>query len=198
MKIIVGLGNPGLRYRSTRHNLGFMVVGALACQRQLRFRRGRFQSTQAQGRIGKESILLVRPQTYMNLSGRSVSPLVRHLGCSLEDLLVVCDDVSLDLGLLRLRRQGSAGGHKGLDSIIHSLHSQAFPRHRLGIGQPPPRQDMMGYVLSPFSRREWPLVHQSVDRAVQALETWVYHGIEETMNRFNSAAGGQAESPAHR
>jgi PTH1 family peptidyl-tRNA hydrolase len=185
VKIIVGLGNPGLRYRRTRHNIGFMVVGALARQRRLGFRRGRFRSTQAQGHIGKESVVLVRPQTFMNLSGRSVAPLVRETGCSLEDLLIVCDDVNLDLGVLRLRRQGSAGGHKGLHSIIHNLHSQAFPRLRLGVGRPPQGADMMDYVLHPFRRAERPIVDHVVEQAVQAIQTWAYHGIEEAMNRFN-------------
>jgi PTH1 family peptidyl-tRNA hydrolase len=121
----------------------------------------------------------------MNLSGRSVAPLVRETGCSLEDLLIVCDDVNLDLGVLRLRRQGSAGGHKGLHSIIHNLHSQAFPRLRLGVGRPPQGADMMDYVLHPFRRAERPIVDHVVEQAVQAIQTWAYHGIEEAMNRFN-------------
>ena len=195
MKIIVGLGNPGLRYRSTRHNLGFMVVAALAHQRRLRFRRGRFHCAQAEGQIGKEAVLLVRPHTYMNLTGRCVSPLARHAASSLDDLLVICDDTNLGLGRLRLRPHGSAGGHKGLDSIIHDLHSQAFPRLRLGIGQPPTDGDFMAYVLSPFSRSEWPLVHHMIDRAVQAVETWIYHGLDEAMNRFNQRPTSNVDNP---
>ena len=185
MKIIVGLGNPGLRYRRSRHNFGFMVVSALARQRRLGFRRGRHQCTQAEGEIGKERILLVRPQTFMNLSGRCVAPILRRAGGSREDLMVVCDDVNLDLGRLRLRRGGSAGGHKGLDSIISHLGSREIPRLRLGVGAPPEWMGMMDYVLSPFPRRERPVVDRMVELAVQALETWIYHGIEETMNRFN-------------
>jgi len=185
MKIIVGLGNPGLRYRRARHNLGFVVVGALARQRRLGFRRRRHRCTQAEGQIGKERVLLVRPQTYMNLSGRCVGPLFRQSGCSLDDLMVVCDDVNLDLGRMRLRRSGTAGGHKGLESIIEHLGTPAFPRLRLGVGQPPEWMDMMSYVLGTFPRRERPLADQVIARAVQALETWVYCGVEEAMNRFN-------------
>ncbi len=185
MKIVVGLGNPGFSYRRTRHNLGFMVLSALARRRGLRFRRGRHRSSQAEGTIGKEKVLLVRPLTFMNLSGETVAAVVERRRCALDDLLVVCDDVSLDLGRLRLRRAGSAGGHKGLQSIIHRLHSEAFPRLRLGIGAPPEGVDMMSYVLSVFRRGEWPAVHEVVDRAVQAVETWVYHGVDEAMNRFN-------------
>jgi PTH1 family peptidyl-tRNA hydrolase len=121
----------------------------------------------------------------MNRSGVCVGGLLRYYQCAPADLLVICDDVNLDLGKLRLRRGGSAGGHKGLTSIIHHLHTQDFPRLRLGIGQPPEGMEMMSYVLSAFRRSESPLVEEVIARAVQAVETWVYHGIEEAMNRFN-------------
>jgi PTH1 family peptidyl-tRNA hydrolase len=186
MKIIVGLGNPGLRYRRTRHNLGFMVVGRLAEQRGLRFRRGRFKCTQAESEIGKEQVLLVRPMTFMNLSGVCVASVARQHGCEGSQLLVVCDDVNLELGKLRLRRSGSAGGHKGLESIIQQLHDQQFPRLRLGIGQPSAGMEMMRYVLSPFRREEWPAASEMIERAAQAAETWVYYGLDEAMNRFNA------------
>lgn len=195
MKIIVGLGNPGFRYRRARHNFGFMVVGALARQRGIRFRRGRFQCTRGEGQIGKEKILLVRPQTYMNRSGRCVGPLVRRSGFSPEDVMIVCDDVNLDLGRIRLRRRGSAGGHKGLDSVIEHLKTRDFPRLRLGVGSAAERMDMMSYVLGSFRRGEWPLAHEVVDRAVQALETWVYYGIDEAMNRFNQASVVSVDNP---
>jgi PTH1 family peptidyl-tRNA hydrolase len=186
MRIIVGLGNPGLTYRRTRHNIGYMVVKALAQQRDIRLRRGRFQCSQGEGAIGKEQVIVARPLTFMNASGVCVAGLVHHLDCSFDHLLVVCDDVNLDLGRIRLRRSGSAGGHKGLLSIIQHLPGESFPRLRVGIGRPPEGRDMMSYVLSAFRRREWPLVHETIARAAQAVETWVYHGIEEAMNRFNA------------
>lgn len=186
MKIIIGLGNPGFRYRRTRHNLGFMVVNALAEQRAMRFHRSRFKGAIAEGAIGKEEVVLVRPLTFMNLSGQCVAAVCKHYRCDLPDLLVVCDDVSLPLGRIRLRRSGSAGGHNGLTSIIESLHSQDFARLRLGVGASPEHMDMMAYVLSPFRRHEWPTVHDMVSRATLAVETWVYHGIEEAMNSFNA------------
>lgn len=185
MKVIVGLGNPGFSYRRTRHNLGFMVVQGLAGRRRMRFRRGRFRSSQARGRIGKEEVLLVRPMTFMNRSGISVGGVVRECGCSLEDVLVICDDVNLDLGKLRLRRDGSAGGHKGLESIVEHLSSQAFPRLRIGVGAPTEGEDMVSYVLRGFRRSEMSVVRDAIERAVLAAETWVYHGIEEAMNRYN-------------
>lgn len=186
MKIIVGLGNPGIAYRRTRHNFGFLVVQALAEQRKLRFHRARHRSSQAEGEIGKEPVVLVRPMAFMNLSGVSVAGVARARNCQPEDILVICDDVNLDLGRLRLRRAGSAGGHNGLKSIIEHLRSEQFPRLRLGVGQPPPGLDMMSYVLDSFRRDEWPLVHETVARAVQAVETWTYYGLDEAMNRFNS------------
>ena len=185
MKIIVGLGNPGLAHRRNRHNFGFMVVQALAEQRGMRFRRGRHRSSQALGEIGKEEVLLVRPMTFMNVSGAAVAGVVRQHGCPLEELLVVCDDAALELGRMRLRRSGSAGGHNGLKSIIEQLHSDQFARLRLGVGQPPDGMEMMDYVLGVFRRNEWPTVHEVIARAVQAIETWVYHGADEAMNRFN-------------
>lgn len=185
MKIIVGLGNPGLKYRRTRHNIGFMAVDALAASRDLRFRRGRFRGMQAEGQIGKEQIVVAKPLTYMNLSGECVGGLMRYYQCALADLLVISDDVQLDLGKIRLRRSGSAGGHHGLESIIKHVHSTEFPRLRLGVGKPPEWMDMMSYVLAPFPRAEAKLVTETVERAVLALETWVYHGVDETMNRFN-------------
>jgi len=185
MKLIVGLGNPGITYRRTRHNIGYLVVNALAELRGLRFHRSRLRCTLGEGNIGREEVVLARPLTYMNLSGVCVAGLVSHYGCALSDLLVICDDVNLDLGRLRLRRGGSAGGHNGLTSIIRHLHSQEFPRLRIGIGRPPETVDMMSYVLSGFRRAEWPAVHDAVDGAVQAVETWAYYGINEAMNRFN-------------
>jgi len=185
MKIIVGLGNPGLTYRRTRHNIGYLVVNLLARQRQVRLRRGRFQCSQGEGAIGKEKVLLVRPLTFMNASGLCVAGLVRYFDCPLSELLVICDDVNLDLGRIRLRRSGSAGGHKGLTSIIQHLHSEEFARLRIGIGHRPEGMDMMSYVLGVFRRGERPQVNEVVERATQAVETWVYHGVEEAMNRFN-------------
>jgi len=189
MKIIVGLGNPGFTYRRTRHNLGFMVVNLVAEQRGIRFHRGRWKCSVGEGAVGKEEVVLVRPLTFMNLSGACVAEVVKHYECPLSDLLIVCDDVNLDLGKIRVRRSGSAGGHKGLGSIIRCLHRQDFARLRLGLGQLPEGMDMMSYVLSPFRRGERPAVREMVDRAAQAVETWIYYGVEEAMNRFNAAAG---------
>jgi len=188
MKIIVGLGNPGLHYRRSRHNLGFMVVSEIARRRGIRFRRGRYHSTWAEGRLGKYRLLLVRPQTFMNRSGLCVAQVMRQFDRPLEDLLVVCDDVNLELGQLRIRRAGSAGGHNGLTSVIEALHSRDLARLRLGVGSPPDGADMVRYVLGQFRRQEWDTVHSMVEEAAQAAETWAYHGADEAMNQFNRSS----------
>ena len=185
MKIIVGLGNPGLAYRRTRHNIGYMVVNALAELRGIRIKRGRYQCMWGEGEIGKERVVLVRPITFMNSSGVAVAGVMKHYDCALTDLLVIGDDVNLDLGKIRLRRAGSAGGHNGMTSIIQQLHSEEFSRLRIGVSRPPEGMEMMSYVLGAFRRGEWPAVREVTERSVQAVETWVYHGIEEAMNRFN-------------
>jgi len=188
MKIIVGLGNPGYAYRRTRHNIGYMVVNALAEARGIRIRRGKYQCMWGEGEVGKERVVLVRPITFMNASGVSVAGVVKHYDCALSDLLVVGDDVNLDLGKIRVRRSGSAGGHNGMTSIIKQLHTEEFPRLRIGVNRPPEGVDMMSYVLGAFRRGEWPIVNEVVAKSVQVVETWLYHGIDEAMNRFNSAA----------
>jgi peptidyl-tRNA hydrolase, PTH1 family len=163
-----------------------MVVEALAEARQLGFRRSKFQGLLAEGKIGKEQVLLVKPLTYMNLSGNCVRGVTEYFRVAHDDLLVISDDVALDLGRLRLRRGGSAGGHNGLESIIKQLGTTDFPRLRVGVGKPPEWMDMMSYVLGVFPRAEMKTVAESVARAVIAAETWLYHGIDEAMNRHNA------------
>ena len=185
MKLIVGLGNPGLKYRRTRHNLGFRVIDALVKPREIRLTRGRFRCLQGEGQIGKERVLFVKPLTFMNDSGACVAPLAHYCKVELPDLLVVYDDVDLEVGKIRLRREGSAGGHNGMTSIIKQLGRQDFPRLRLGISHPPAWMDMMSYVLGTFPRGDLKIVDEIMEQATLAVETWVYHGIDEAMNRFN-------------
>jgi PTH1 family peptidyl-tRNA hydrolase len=185
-RLIVGLGNPGGRYVGTRHNVGFEVVDLLAARAGVRLRRGLLaRCVQAQARIADTRVLLIEPRTYMNLSGHSVRAAVDYYRVPPADLLVVCDDVHLPPGRLRLRRAGGAGGHNGLISIIESLGNQDFPRLRIGVGEPPPHMDQVAHVLSHFEREELPEIGAAVARAAEAAETWISAGIEEAMNRFN-------------
>ena len=184
MKVVVGIGNPGRRYEGTRHNLGFRVVDRLAGRHGIVVSRRRFDALSGDGLVGAQRALLVKPQTYVNLSGSAVAPHVRWHKCPLDHLLVVCDDLNLDLGRLRTRRKGSSGGHNGLASIIECLGTDAFARIRVGIGRGR-GHDPVAHVLSRFDRDEEPVIESVVDRAVDAVEAWLAGGTDAVMNAFN-------------
>ena len=183
--LIVGLGNPGKEYAAHRHNVGFQVVDTLARTHGLAFSHRRGLARIAEGRIGNQPVILAKPQTFMNLSGRSVGRLSRAYHVPPEQVLVIYDDLDLPLGRLRLRAEGSSGGHKGIRSIIDSLGTQAFPRLRVGIDRPPGRMDPVDYVLQPFDRDQKPLVAEALARAVAAVECWLTEGIIAAMDQFN-------------
>ncbi|MCL6445962.1 MAG: aminoacyl-tRNA hydrolase [Alicyclobacillus sp.] len=187
MKLVVGLGNPGEKYANTRHNAGFWVIDALAERAGIHCSKQKWQSLIGEGRIGGELVLFCKPQTYMNLSGEAVREICHfytdlHLA---EDLIVVYDDMDLPTGTLRLRQQGSAGGHNGMKSIITELGTERFPRVRLGIGRPEPGRDVISHVLQPFPSAERPVVDDMVARAADAVEFALQHSFTLAMNRFN-------------
>jgi PTH1 family peptidyl-tRNA hydrolase len=184
-KLIVGLGNPGREYERTRHNVGFAVVDAFARAHGIAVSRRDHQALVGDGRVGGARVFLLKPQTYMNLSGQAVASFLRYKPVALTDLLVVTDDIALPVGRLRLRADGSAGGHNGLKSLIAHLHGPAFPRLRVGVGAPRDPSVQKDFVLGPFSRSEQPAVDEAIERAVAALEVWLAEGIERAMNRFN-------------
>ena len=185
MRIIVGLGNPGRKYELTKHNVGFEVVALLHSDIHAgKFRRQDF-SLVSEGRLGTEDLLLVKPQTFMNSSGMAVAALVSRYDVPLEDLCVIYDDINLDLGVLRIRRKGSSGGHKGVQSIINSLGDNSFPRLRIGIGQPPGRIDAIDYVLREFSNKDREQIEPMEHMAVDALKIMILEGVDSVMNRFN-------------
>lgn len=183
MKILVGLGNPGKEYRRTRHNVGFRVIDAVAARYGGKASLRRVRSRLAKVELAGVPVVLAKPQTYMNNSGRAVSALLEAYGCDGEDLLVVCDDFHLELGMLRIRRQGSSGGQKGLRSIMDTLGSGDFARLRIGIG--PPKGDPVEFVLDEFTKAEAPLVGEAVARAAEACAVCVSQGIEAAMSAFN-------------
>lgn len=185
VRIIVGLGNPGARYAATRHNVGYQVVDRLAAAHGLSFSQRRFKALLAIGEVLGQRVVLAKPETYMNASGEAVGPLVRWYRCALEDLLIIYDDLDLPLGRLRLRAGGSAGGHRGVESIIAALGASAFPRLRLGIGRPPAAMDPAAYVLLPFDPDEQPVVADMLERAQAAVECWLREGLAAAMNRYN-------------
>ncbi|HSJ57097.1 MAG TPA: aminoacyl-tRNA hydrolase [Anaerolineae bacterium] len=184
--LVVGLGNPGAAYARHRHNAGFFVVDALARAHGLSFARDKdARAHVAAGRIGNARVILAKPQTYMNLSGRTAGRLLRANGIAIECMLVVYDDLDLPLGRLRLRAEGGSGGHKGMRSIQEVVGTQAFPRLRVGIDRPPAGVDPADYVLQPFLTSDRPLLDAVIDRAVSAVECWLAEGVMAAMDRFN-------------
>ena len=181
IKIVFGLGNPGRLYQKTRHNVGFMVVSRLARKMGLKFDKKFCSSRVAEG----EGVVLAKPYTYVNLSGKAAKALLQRFSLSPEELLVVCDDVALPLGRIRIRRKGSDGGHNGLRSIIKELGTENFPRLRVGIGREGIK-DLVGYVLGEFEREEMEILEKVLDVAVDAVECIIKEGIEEAMNKYNS------------
>ena len=183
MKLIVGIGNPGRRYAHTRHNVGFDVIDRLAKTHHIRVLRRACRSLIGQGEIAGEPTTLAKPQTYVNLSGEAVYELARKLDIADQDILVIYDDANLPTGRLRIRPRGSSGGHKGMKSIIDRLHTQEFPRIRVGIGAM--RGDAVGYVLSRFSRADRAVVSSAIQAAAEAVEAILREGIEAAMNIYN-------------
>lgn len=186
MKLIVGLGNPGLIYAGSRHNIGFSVIKSLARSLKSALKRDRsiFSITGASS-LGRHGIILAMPQAFMNLSGIAVKALLKKYRATPENLLVVCDDLDLEPGRIKLRPFGTSGGHRGLESIIEQIGTREFSRLRIGIGRPPGSTDAARYVLTGFSRREKPLIDEVKERAVACALSWVEKGTEETMNMFN-------------
>ncbi len=183
--LIVGLGNPGREYAGTRHNIGFQVVGRLAEQHGLRFSRKQMDALIATGSIAGHRVLLAKPQTWMNESGRAVASLVRFYRVDMPGLLVIYDDLDLPPGVLRLRPEGGSGGHKGMKSIIEKLGRQDFPRLRVGIGRPPGKMDPVDYVLQPFEPHETDVIQMACQRAVEVIQVFIQNGIAVAMNQFN-------------
>lgn len=186
--LIVGLGNPGRDYRHHRHNVGFLLLDRLAQDLGLCFSRRKAKALVAEGRLAGRRAILAKPQTFMNLAGQSVGPLVRFFQVPLPCLLVVCDDLDLPRGVLRFRPGGGSAGHRGLRSIFETLGSQDFPRLRIGIGRPPASMDPADYVLQDLNRDEREVISSAIARGIEGIHLFVEQGIEAAMNRFNGPA----------
>lgn len=184
MKLIVGLGNPGKKYQRNRHNVGFRVVEMLAQRWSLGLDRHKYQARFASGIVGEEKVALLQPQTFMNRSGATVSQAVRFYGTPLCDLMIILDDMALPFGRLRIRPEGSAGGHNGLQDIIDSLGDNGFNRLRVGIGSPA-GPEAIGHVLGDFCPDEEGAIADVLPRAADAVACWLTTGIDEAMNRYN-------------
>ena len=192
MKLIVGLGNPGRGYANNRHNVGFVCLNHFARKQGIRFDRKQGKARIGTGEVAGSKVVLARPQTYMNLSGQSVSRLMKKFNINLNDLLIIHDDLDLPLGKIRLRHGSSSGGHKGIDSIISSLGSQDFTRLRVGIGRPTTEglvptseADIIAYVLSNFTSEEKQIIVQVIPRASEAIYCLLNQGLVAAMNKYN-------------
>jgi PTH1 family peptidyl-tRNA hydrolase len=185
MRVVVGLGNPGSRYHGTRHNVGFAVVDGLAESPSAGRFQSRFAAQVAELMEGDQKVLLVKPETFMNLSGRSVRQIVDFYQVPVADLLVVCDDVNLPLGRLRARAKGTHGGHNGLRDIQNHLSTTEYARLRIGVGGGE-QGELTDHVLGRFRPSERPVIEEAVGLAVQAVSVWVAQGIEVVMNRYNA------------
>ncbi len=183
--MIVGLGNPGREYRETRHNIGFMVIDAFASKHEIKLTKVQNKAIVGIGRAVDKKVILVKPQTYMNLSGQAVAALVRFYKVPLENLIVAHDDVDLPFDTIRMRPGGGSAGQKGVNSIIERLGSQEFPRLRMGVGRPPGQMDAAAYVLQTFQKDERDLLPEFLDRAVEALDCFLGNDLDTAMNRFN-------------
>lgn len=185
MKLIVGLGNPGLQYAGTRHNVGFMAVDLFAGERRVKIDQWKYEALTGRARVAGENVMLMKPQTYMNLSGRAVIRAVRDLDLTPQQVFVIHDDMDLPLGQIRIRQQGNAAGHNGMKSITAVLGTEAFPRIRIGIGRPLQNMDPAGYVLEPFDQSEMAILNRVIAETAEALYSLLYTGIERTMGRYN-------------
>lgn len=184
--MVVGLGNPGPNYEITRHNAGFMALDLLADDLGIELTREKYRALIGSGQVAGERVLLVKPLTFMNLSGQAVAPLARWYGIAPQNIMVILDDLDLEPGRLRIRPKGSSGGHKGLASVLEALGTEAVPRVRIGIGRPPAGKEAVDYVLEPFTEEEWALVSPVLLKAAQAVRLWLETAnIEEVMNGFN-------------
>ena len=184
--LVVFLGNPGPKYEGTRHNAGFMAGSAVEKAKGVKINKAKFKALTCRCEMGGKSVLLMKPQTYMNLSGDAVREAVRFYKIPPERVIVVSDEISLPIGRLRIRAKGSAGGHNGLKSIISALGTEQFPRIRLGVGAPPhPDYDMKDWVLAVFKNKDADDMAEACERAAQAVEYYIENGPEAAMNRFN-------------
>lgn len=186
MRIIVGLGNPTLKYSKTRHNVGFETIDVLSKKYKIKVKKNQFKALIGEGFINDEKVILVKPMTYMNNSGEAVKEIVDYYKVNPnEDLIVISDDLNLDVGVLRLRSKGSAGGHNGLKSIIKCVGTESFDRVRIGVGKVPANRDVITHVLSRFGKEDRKIVKESFIVSAQAIECVITDGMEKAMSKFN-------------
>lgn len=185
MYIIVGLGNPESKYKNTRHNIGFDVIDAIAKESNISVNNGKFKALCGNGIFNGHKVVLLKPLTYMNLSGEAVIEACNFYKVEPAEIIVFSDDINLDVGAIRIRKSGSAGGHNGLKNIIKHLGTEAFPRIRMGVGQKPAEYDLADYVLGHFSSAERVLMDEGIEKAIDALKLIMDDNVDQAMNKYN-------------
>lgn len=185
MKLIVGLGNPGLQYAATRHNIGFEAIDTLAQMHHINVNKSKFKALIGEGTIGNEKVVLMKPQTYMNLSGEAISACKSWYKINTEDIIILYDDVSLAVGDIRIRKRGSSGGHNGVKSTIAHLSTEVFPRVKIGVGQKPSGWDLADYVLGKFTEEDMKILEPRLKEIGNAVETMIKKNVDTAMNNYN-------------
>lgn len=186
MKLIVGLGNPGIEYKSTRHNIGFLAADNIAARNSIAFKESSFNSQLSIGTAFEENILIAKPRTYMNLSGKAVSGIAEHHDIRPADIIVIHDDMDIEFGRIKIKTRGGSAGHRGIDSIIYNLQNDEFIRIRAGIGKPSEETEAIDYVLQKFSETENKLLTTVLDNIYDCIETIIMSGSEAAMNKFHA------------
>lgn len=186
MFIIVGLGNPGKKYEYTKHNMGFLTIDILAQRLGVKVNKIKFKGLYQEARIGNEKVILLKPQTYMNLSGESVREIASYYKVDPEKIIVIVDDIDIEFATLKIRKKGSAGTHNGLKSIIYQLQSQDFPRIKIGVGKNKKGEDLADFILGGFSQKEGAEIEKTLEIAADAVEDIVLQGLDYSMNKYNT------------
>lgn len=185
MYLIIGLGNPEEEYANTRHNMGFDTINEIAKRNQISLTKKKFQAIYEVSIIEGKKVILLKPQTYMNLSGESIIEVMQFYHIKPEEILVIYDDIDIEKGIIKVRKKGGPGGHNGMKSVIENIGTTDFPRIRIGIGQPEYKGDMINYVIGSVPEEEKRILAQGVQKAADAIEEFLKNGIDSTMNRFN-------------
>lgn len=191
MFLVVGLGNPGKEYDNTRHNIGFEVIDYLSTKYNIEINRRKFKGVCGEGFIGNTKVILLKPETFMNSSGESIREVINFYKMSNEEIIVIYDDISLDVGKLRIREKGSAGGHNGIKSIIQNLSSEVFPRIKLGVGQP--KNNLISHVLGKISKEENEILKEVIEASSKAVEIIIKESTKDAMNKLNGFKASSIE-----
>ena len=185
MYLIVGLGNPEEEYARTRHNMGFDVINKISEKHDIKVNKSKFNSLYGTGIIKGKKVILLKPQTYMNLSGNAIKDFMNFYKITSEDIIVIYDDLDIEPGIIKIRKKGGPGTHNGMKSVVHEIQTQDFPRIRIGIGNPEHKNDLLNFILTRIPDKEYKTLEKAQEKAVKAIEEIIYKGLDAAMNKYN-------------